>query len=494
MASNLLRGFASIITTRVGTLILSVVATPILVRELGRSQYGDYAFLISVLSLSMIFLNSGIFDGTRKYISEFKNETKLKQSIFSLYFYLAVLIMLIPILIYSIAVTFDLITPIFNERYDLYFLLLVVLMGCRQMLGFLRGVLMGEGLEHYSEALRFIHKSLFWIITIGLLLTGGQLTEVLLSDIGTTAFAALLGLGIVWRYSTAVSFSFSYPNKFPKYRLLRFKFQSIILLVLTASLYHIDVILLRLIMGNEVTGTYKAALVISEFAWFIPFALQLVLLHSTSELWSESKLERIRNLASKITRYNFMMIVIQAVGLAVLAREFVPLYFGSGFEGAVIPLLLLLPGVIGFAVARPLIAIGQGKDELWTLIRATGTAALLNLLLNVALIPQFGKAGAAIGTSLSYGSMLLLHVRAARSMGYNPINGIPIGRIAAGGLLVGILIYWLNSAITSAIISLVLIPPIGFVVYIAVMLKLGVIKPEDRERIYQTTNSVLNQR
>lgn len=76
------------------------------------------------------------------------------------------------------------------------------------------------------------------------------------------------------------------------------------------------------------------------------------------------------------------------IGLAVLAYLLTLLYFGPGFEAAVMPMLLLLPEVFGLAIAKPIYAIGQEKGQLRGLIVATGVAAILNLVLDLLLIPQ----------------------------------------------------------------------------------------------------------
>jgi len=52
-----------------------------------------------------------------------------------------------------------------------------------------------------------------------------------------------------------------------------------------------------------------------------------------------------------------------AVGLAALADIAVPIYFGAEAEPAITPLLLLLPGALGFAIARPILAVSQGKER-----------------------------------------------------------------------------------------------------------------------------------
>jgi O-antigen/teichoic acid export membrane protein len=173
------------------------------------------------------------------------------------------------------------------------------------------------------------------------------------------------------------------------------------------------------------------------------------------------------------------------IGLAALADDFVPIYYGPEFDAAVLPLLLLLPGVLGFALARPIFAIGQGKGQLQTLIAATGTASLINLVLNAVLIPQYGMLGAAVATSVGYGSMLVLHVIAAQRIGFNPLSDLRIKRTIIVALVSGGMIFGLSSVIRSSVLSLIIVPPIGFLVYSSLSLRFSVISPEEAQPVIQ---------
>ncbi len=167
------------------------------------------------------------------------------------------------------------------------------------------------------------------------------------------------------------------------------------------------------------------------------------------------------------------------LGIAALAAPFMQLYFGSEFGDAVVPLLLLLPGVLGFAVARPIYAIGQGKGELRVLIVATGTAAVINLVLNLILIPQYGMHGAAIATSIGYGSMVVFHYFAARRIGYNPFADLRLTRIAITTGVAAPVIFGVSYAIDSGLLSLVIVPPVGFIVYSTLALRTGAVTADE---------------
>jgi len=53
-------------------------------------------------------------------------------------------------------------------------------------------------------------------------------------------------------------------------------------------------------------------------------------------------------IASRATKYTLVTTTLIIVGLATLADDFIPLYFGADFAVAVTPMILLLPGVLGF--------------------------------------------------------------------------------------------------------------------------------------------------
>ncbi|OYR53904.1 polysaccharide biosynthesis protein [Halorubrum sp. Ea1] len=491
--NNIVRGFISIFGSKIVTLFLGLLITPVLVRLLGSSQYGNYAFLLSILSITMILTNAGIFDGIRKYIAEDRVESNWIEHVFGFYLRIAFILAVSAAVTYFVFSWLGFSDRFFGNKFGIYFYLLGILVISRQANSVARGGLMGLGFEDRSEPLRILKKALFGVFGLSLVYVGHGLVGVLVGQIVSTLIVSILAYAMLFQNLSLRSVFARLPDKFPKKELLSFNSLSVVLILLTASLYHVDILFLRVLTGDQATGYYKAALVVAEFLWFVPNALQTVLLHSSSELWANDRTDRITTLASRTTRYNLSLVLLFAIGLAVLVRDFVPLYFGSGFDAAVLPLLLLLPGVLGFALARPIFAIGQGKGQLRVLILATGTASLINLCLNALLIPTYGTRGAAVATSIGYGSMLVLHVLAARRIGFDPIDDLRLTRIAIVALLAAGIIFGLSSAIDSSIGSLIVVPPIGFVVYAILTLRLSVISPKETELITQRLPNLIRE-
>jgi len=474
MARDLLRGFLSIIGTKVGILAIGILTTPLIVRLIGSEGYGDYALVMSVFSVLTVFTNSGIFNGIRKYIAEDRSVENWTDIIFSFYFRISVLVTGVLTLGLIIVSQSSLIADILAPEFQTYFLILAAYLFISQFYSMGRGALMGFGLEHHSEPLRIIEKIVYAGVALALLYYGFGVTGLLAAHI---IGISLVGIAAFWLIRNRISFrklSNPIPKTVSRYDLLTFNVYSILLAFLMISLYNVDILLLRPIAGSSETGFYKASLVVAEFLWLVPVAIQYTLVQSTSEMWSKGQDERITDIASMSTRVNLSLIVIMGMGLAALADEFVPLYFGQDFTPAVGPLLLLLPGVLGLALSKPIFAIGQGKGELKALVLTTGAAAALNLVLNLLLIPRYGMYGAAVATSVGYGSMFLLHAWTARRIGFDPIGDLRAAKIAIAAIVTAPVVFGL-ATVLPGLVPLVVVPPVGFVVYAAASLRAGVI-------------------
>lgn len=475
MDSRIFSGFLSVFGGKVGVKLLGAVITPLLVRILGTGRYGDYAFLLSVFAVATTMVHLGTSAGIRKYIAEDRSREDWREQVFAFYFRVGVALALVGA---AVLIGLAVVAPVdrlLGAGFPLYFALLGGVLVAEQFVYVFRYTLMGLHLEQYSEPLTLIRKAAYGVCGLSLAYLGfdvaGLLVGMILAAVLTAAVAARLlrehvSLGAALRPVDA---------GFPRRRLLSFNLHNTLFILLTVSLYHVDVVLLQPLVGSEQTGIYKAALVVAEFVWVVPIAVQTVFVHSASELWSTDRHEAVTDLASRATRYTLSFSLLLVIGIAGLAREFVSIYFGQSFLPAAAALTFLLPGVLGFAVARPIFAIGQAKGELRTLIYATGTAAAINLCLNLLLIPPFGIVGAAVATSVGYGSMVALHVWSARRLGYDPLGDLRFARIAAASVPTAAVVFGLAGIVSSPLLSLLVVPPAGFLVYAVATVKLGVV-------------------
>lgn len=475
--------FLSIFSGQLLTTLIAIVSTPIIVRLLGPSQYGDYSVFLSIFALYMIPISSGITEGVQKFVADSRDSKDWQELVIWFYTVLATATVLIGVIVLVIITALGIPAWSFGEEFTLYFYLLAIFIFVAQFRALTYHTVLGFGLEPISESLKVLRKFGTVSLGIGMLLLGYGVAGMIFGHIVINIVVATLAGVVILR-------RISIPNLFrvrirsaPIGEFLSFNGLNIVLVLLLMSLYHIDIVMLRAIVGSEVTGFYKAALQLAEYIWIVPIALQLLLLHSTATLWSEGRTDEITNLATKLTRYTVLLVIIMAIGVAVLADRFIPLYYGSEFTDAIIPLLLLLPGAVGFAIARPLQAISQGSGKMKTLIIATGAGAGINLVLNAILIPFYGMYGAAIATSVSYGSMFFFYVWAARKIGYYPLSDFRGTRIAVVALVVTPILWFTNTLITYDILAFILIPPFGLGLYLLIAIAVGALDQQELRNI-----------
>lgn len=171
---------------------------------------------------------------------------------------------------------------------------------------------------------------------------------------------------------------------------------------LTATIYlKIDQVMLGGMSGSEDVGIYAAASQLSEVWYFLPLLLMSSLFPSLITLSQRDNAayqERLSSIFGSMVWFG----VAVAVGVTLLAGLLVRVFFGEGFESSV--------GVLRIHVwALPFIFMRAALSK-WIIIEKVyivsfmthGAGAVTNVALNLLLIPQYGPAGAAVATVVSY--------------------------------------------------------------------------------------------
>lgn len=485
MGRSLLKAFLSIFSARMVTSVVALVTLPLVVRILGPGGYGDFAFIISTFDLLMILVSSGVTEGSQKFVGE-DRDGEWREKVVGFYGRLAVLLAVVGALGVALFANVAPVDRWLGPEFRTYFYLLAVWVVAAQFRALVRRVLMGMGLETYSEPLRVVN-SVGWV-AVGLVLAqfGWGVEGFILGHVLASAAVAVVGGVLVARKLSLRTILSPLPESFPRRQLLSFNFLNILLVLLVMSLYHVDVVMLRTLVGDDTTGYYKSALAVAEYLWFVPLSLQALLLHSTSDLWVDEDHEKIEEISTRATRYSLLLTVLLALGIGALAGRFVPLYFGPEFADAVTPLRVLLPGAVAFAVVRPVYAIAQANGNLKPLVAATGLSALLNFTLNALLIPRYEMIGAAVATGVGYGSMLAFHVASARRLGFDPLADIRIGRVTVTAVAAAIPIFGATALLDRDLLALAVVPPLGFVVFVGAAVRTGAIGADELAELETT--------
>jgi PST family polysaccharide transporter len=163
----------------------------------------------------------------------------------------------------------------------------------------------------------------------------------------------------------------------------------------------VDQLMLGTMKGHEAVGTYAAAARLSEVWYFVPIAIAASVFPAMVRAHAGDR----RAFDGWMGRLYDLMVALAlpiAVGVSVLSGPLIFLLYGQDYaESASILAIHVWAGpfvFLGAALSRWLIA----EDRLRFSLVRHGAGALVNVGLNLVLIPPFGGVGAAVSTLVSY--------------------------------------------------------------------------------------------
>lgn len=272
------------------------------------------------------------------------------------------------------------------------------------------GVLTGQGKVSLQALSTTIASILFFGLTVALLSLGMlNLLSLIVAILASVIMGALLNL-----IATGVKGVYA-----PSFRRLREQFSY-------AGRNHIqtvsgyletrqDFILLGLLGSAAGVGIYSVGVSIAELLFYAPSAIATALTARSLKEEAQSGAE----LTARITRLLLVISLIAAAMLIALAGPLVTVLFGEQFSGAIGVITILVPALALWGVASQSATYLGTHGVLFP--RLSVFTLLLNLGLNIILIPTLGILGAAIATSLSYTISSVYVMRAfIKSAGLRP--------------------------------------------------------------------------
>lgn len=171
--------------------------------------------------------------------------------------------------------------------------------------------------------------------------------------------------------------------------------------------HRVDLFLVNGYLGPMAVGFYSLGVAVVEHLWIVSQAASTVLLPRVAAETDEDRRKRFTPL---VARSALLLTSLGAIVVAAVAHWVVGLLYSQAFLPAVEPLRILLLGIVALSGARVLANdfAGRGRPMLNTYVVCAGL--LLNLGMNVLLIPRYGISGAAWASSISYTLILVARV------------------------------------------------------------------------------------
>lgn len=164
--------------------------------------------------------------------------------------------------------------------------------------------------------------------------------------------------------------------------------------------YRMDQLFIRNMLNETQMGIYTIAVALAELLFLIPGSVGTAILGRLYNIDNSSDKER-KRITSLTVKYTFYICAVIGV-IGIMMTPLIPLVYGKGFAGAKIPTMILFIGIIFASIGKVSSSYFQSIGNTKTHLIITAMTFVMNLILNVTLIPIYGITGAAIASTGSY--------------------------------------------------------------------------------------------
>ena len=372
-----------------------LITLPILTKFLGTYDFGIWIQILATVSLLQPFVHLGLGSAIVRFLPA-KEKEKIVEGLFTVIFvaFLSGLALcLILILIYK-SVPMSLLKD-FSPNIFIIVLPIIILESLTSLaINSFR--ILGQ-IKRYSIVI--LLENLIEIVLIFLLVSSGYgligaLFSVLISR--TITFCIILILLI--KYAGFAFPNFSLISPFLSYSLPFIPFAFFSIIIDTSDRY-----IIGFYLGPTPVGIYSAASSIGGIvAIFLAF-ISYVLGPTVSKSFDNSKIEEVKNYLAYSWKYILMLSIPSAFGLSVLGK---PLLNALTTPEFVTAGQIIIPFTALSMILNSANGIFGQVIQLYKVTRifpiAFAAAAVVNLVLNLILVPLFGIVGAAIATLSAY--------------------------------------------------------------------------------------------
>ncbi len=231
-----------------------------------------------------------------------------------------------------------------------------------------------------------------------------------------------------------------------------------------------DVVIQKHFLGYDAVGLYSAAYRFLDFLTFLPAVVAISLFpHFSREKQIDSKENQV--MSERIHRFLLALGIPLGVGSTILARKIIFVFFGQGFEGAVLPFQILIWSTVVtlfYGVANVIMQVKALKRAIYILCFST----LVNVAGNILLIPRYGIVASAWLTVLSYILVAIFYVVYSRRYVKFPLWRSALWPSAAS-MVMGLVLWLLGS------LNVFLLIGLAVMIYLGILLAAGFFKFRD---------------
>ncbi|RKX58726.1 MAG: hypothetical protein DRP29_06015, partial [Thermodesulfobacteriota bacterium] len=398
----LIQGSLTFFILRILGMIVGYAFTLIVTRNLGASAWGIFALSFTVLQITSVIGKLGLDTALLRFIAQYNVQGKVKTA---KYIYLKSIMVIVPLSLF-LSVSFYYLSPLVAERVfgKLHLAPYFKLMSFA-LIPFVWLSINSESLRAFKKIkeytslqnlLPFLCAFIFFSISFYILN---------IKNIKAVVFAYIFGISVSFLFSfLLLNKEFSSRNGELEEVSLKQILSVSIPMLLSSSLFMVmswtDTIMLGMWRPEEEVGIYNVAVRLSMITSFTLGAINSIAAPKFAEFWGKRNLEGLKRIAQQSTKLIFWTSAPVLALYLIFPGEFMGL-FGYEFRKGASALVFLTIGQFVNAACGSVGYILQMTEKHKIFQNILLIATLINLILNIFLIPKYGLNGGAFSNMVS---------------------------------------------------------------------------------------------
>jgi len=388
----------------------------LLARLMKVEQYGIYAYCLSWLTILLLLGNLGLDAAALRFIPQYvsRGEWGYCRGMIARSFRV-----IIPVSVVLLLGGWSVIlvnrNQLVEEGLSAALLISMAALPLWTAIRLTQGILQAFKMPGLSQFLDGVLSPLILLSMLGLaLMLNITISAPVVMAVFVVSCAVVLIVGIVWlrRYilpqkvKTAV-------GQYQTWEWLRFAIPMLMIAGTYVIMNNTDVIMIGMMKDTPQAGIYSAATRLAALVSVSLVFVNMALTPYISEYFYNERRGELQHFISLSARIAALFAVPIFLVLMIYGKQVLGL-FGSEFQGGYYSLLILISGqlvnVLSGSVGYIMIMTGRQKQAAYVL----AAGAVLNIILNLILIPPFGIEGAAVATAVAlivWNVVLVVYIR-----------------------------------------------------------------------------------
>ena len=375
--------YKSILT--ISTYLMGFVTFPYVSRILGVERLGLVSFVDNTVSYFLLFATMGIaFLGVRE-IAAVKHDKLQRDVVFSRILGLNLAFTLLALIVYLSCVMF---IPKLHQYKELFYIGMAKILFTAFVIEWFY-----TGIENFRYiTLRTIAVKLLYVIAVFMFIRNrDDYVLYFLLTVGVVVVNAVVNMAYLRRF-VQISWKSLYNLGYLK--------QNITLgiyAIMTSMYLTFNVMFLGLVSNNTEVGYYTTAFKLYSVILGFFSAFTSVMLPRMSALLANGEQERFQQLVGKSFSAMYTFSIPLILCSIILAPQIIYVLSGPGYEGAILPMRIIMPAMLFVGIAQVLavqILMPMKKDK--TLLLASILGASMSLLINFVTVDYLQSVGTAI--------------------------------------------------------------------------------------------------